>query len=63
MGSDAFNESNPYQYQIFKTKPKPGETGILVRPDSIEGLAKKNSTKIVHAAGKILNKFSFKKNK
>ena len=42
MGSDAFNESNPYQYQIFKTKPKPGETGILVRPDSIEGLAKKN---------------------
>ena len=28
-----------------------------------KGLAKKNSTKIVHAAGKILNKFSFKKNK
>ena len=42
MGSDAFNESNPYQYQIFKTKPKPGETGILVRPDCINGLAKRN---------------------
>jgi len=42
MGSGVFNESNPYQYAVFKTKPKPGETGILVRPDCINGLAKRN---------------------
>ena len=42
MGSEVFNESNPFQYHVFKTKPKSGETGILVRPDSIQSLAKRN---------------------
>ena len=37
-----FNESYPYQYAVFKTKAKPGETAILVRPDSTKGLETKN---------------------
>ena len=32
MGNEFYNESNPYQYGIFKTESKPGETGILVNP-------------------------------
>ena len=42
MGSDAFNESNPYQYAIRITDPKPGESGIYVRPDCANGLVKRN---------------------
>jgi long-chain acyl-CoA synthetase len=42
MGSDALNESNPFQYHEFKTKPKKGETGILVRPDCVNSLDQKN---------------------
>ena len=42
MGSDSFNDSNPYQYAVRITDPKPGESGIYVRPDSVNGLAKRN---------------------
>jgi long-chain acyl-CoA synthetase len=42
MGSDAFNDSNPYQYAVRITDPKPGESGIYVRPDCANGLAKQN---------------------
>ena len=42
MGNDVFNESHPYQYGVFKTEKKPGETPILVRPDSFQGLSNKN---------------------
>ena len=42
MGNEVFNDFHPYQYQVFKTEPKPGESSILVRPDSIQGLSKKN---------------------
>ena len=42
MGNEFFNESHPYQYAVFKTKQKSGESGILVNPDSIHGVSKKN---------------------
>ena len=42
MGSEAYNESNPYQYQVRITEPKPGESGIYVRSDCANGLAKRN---------------------
>ena len=42
MGNEAFNKINPYQYGVFKSGPKPGETAILVHPDSIRGLSKIN---------------------
>ena len=42
MGNEAFNEMNPYQYGVFKSESKPGETHILVHPDSIKGLSKRN---------------------
>ena len=42
MGSEAYNESNPYHYQVRITDPKPGESGIYVRPDCVNGLAKRN---------------------
>ena len=42
MGNEAFNESHPFQYGVFKTKKKPGETPILVRPDTTQNLSKKN---------------------
>ena len=32
MGNVVYNESNPYQYGVFKTAPKPGESGILINP-------------------------------
>ena len=38
MGNEVFNDSNPYQYAVFKSEPKPGESGILVHP---HGLTKK----------------------
>ena len=42
MGSDAYTESNPLQYAIRITDPKPGESGIYVRPDAVNGLVKRN---------------------
>ena len=42
MGNEVFNNSHPYQYAVFKTEPKPGESGILVHPDSIHELTRKN---------------------
>ena len=42
MGNEVFNGSHPYQYAVFKTEPKPGESGILVHPDSIQNLTRKN---------------------
>ena len=39
MGNEVFNESYPYQYAIFKSEQKPGETGILIHP---QGITKKN---------------------
>ena len=42
MGNEVFNEFHPYQYAVFKSEPKPGETPILVHPDSIKGLTRKN---------------------
>ena len=44
MGNEVFNESNPYHYQVRITEPKPGESGIYRRPDSVNGLAKRNYT-------------------
>ena len=34
MGNEAFNDSHPYQYGVFKTEKIEGETQILVRPDT-----------------------------
>ena len=42
MGNEVFNESHPYEYAVFKTEPKLGESGILVRPESINNLTRKN---------------------
>ena len=42
MGNEVFNDSHPFQYGVFKTQPKHGETAILVRPDTIQGLSDKN---------------------
>ena len=42
MGNQAFNDSNPYQYGVFVSEEKQGETPILRRPDSVNGLFKKN---------------------
>ena len=42
MGNEVFNDSHPFQYGVFTTDPKPGETPIMRRPDSIKSLTKKN---------------------
>ena len=42
MGNEVFDESNPYQYGVFKTEKQPGETPIIIHPDSINGLTRKN---------------------
>ena len=42
MGNEALNDLNPFQYHVFKTKSNQGETGILVRPDCVNGLEVKN---------------------
>ena len=42
MGNEVYNESNPYVYGVFKTEAKPGETGILVHPQSVNGLTRNN---------------------
>jgi len=35
MGNNVYNESRPYQYGVFTSQGKPGETGILVNPHGI----------------------------
>ena len=42
MGNEVFNESHPYQYNVFKSEPKPGESGILVRQESANTLVRDN---------------------
>ena len=42
MGNEVYNESHPYLYGVFKTKAKPGETGIFVHPNSVNGLTRDN---------------------
>ena len=42
MGNEVYNDSHPFQYGVFKSEKKPGETPILVRPDSTQGLSKVN---------------------
>ena len=42
MGNEVFNEYHPYVYGVFKTEKKPGETPVLVHPDSAQGLSNKN---------------------
>jgi len=42
MGNEVFNDYHPYQYNVFVSEPKPGETGILRRPFSTKALVKKN---------------------
>ena len=42
MGNEVYNESNPYQYAVFKGDKTQGQTAILVRPDSVNGLSKRN---------------------
>ena len=42
MGNEVFNESHPYQYNVFKSEPKPGESGILVRQESVNTLVRDN---------------------
>ena len=41
MGNEVFNESHPYQYGVFIGEKKPGETAILVNPNSTQGLSTK----------------------
>jgi long-chain acyl-CoA synthetase len=42
MGNEAFNDSHPFQYGVFTTEGKKGETPIIRRPDTLNGLVKKN---------------------
>ena len=42
MGNEVFNDSHPFQYGVFTTEKKPGETSILRRPDTLNALAKTN---------------------
>jgi hypothetical protein len=35
MGNNVYNESRPYQYGVFTSQGKPGETGILTNPHGI----------------------------
>ena len=42
MGNEAFNDSHPFQYGVFTTEGKKGETPIVRRPDTVNGLVKKN---------------------
>ena len=42
MGNEVFNDSHPFQYGVFTTEKKPGETPILRRPDTLNALAKTN---------------------
>ena len=42
MGNEVFNNSHPFQYGVFTTAKKPGETPILRRPDTINALVNKN---------------------
>ena len=42
MGNEVFDNSHPFQYGVFITDKKEGETPILRRPDSVKALANKN---------------------
>ena len=42
MGSDGYTQANPFPYAVRITDPKPGESGIYRRPDTVNGLAKRN---------------------
>ncbi len=42
MGNEVFNDSHPFQYGVFTTEKKPGETSILRRPDTLNALVKTN---------------------
>ena len=42
MGNEVFNDSHPFQYGVFTTEKKPGETPILRRPDTLNALVKIN---------------------
>ena len=42
MGNEVFNDSHPLQYGVFISQPKPGETPIMRRPDSVKYLSNKN---------------------
>ena len=42
MGNEVFNDSHPFQYGVFTTEKKPGETPILRRPDTLNALVKTN---------------------
>ena len=42
MGNEVFNDSHPFQYGVFTTEKKPGETPILRRPDTLNSLVKTN---------------------
>ena len=42
MGNEVFNDSHPLQYGVFISQPKPGETPIMRRPDSVKSLSNKN---------------------
>ena len=42
MGNEVFNNSHPFQYGVFTTPFKCGETPIIRRPDSKNELTKKN---------------------
>ena len=42
MGNEVFDNSHPFQYGVFITDKKEGETPVLRRPDSVKALANKN---------------------
>ena len=42
MGNEVFNDSHPFQYGVFTSEAKPGQTPIMRRPDSVKSLSKKN---------------------
>ena len=42
MGNEVFDNSHPFQYGVFITDKKEGETPIFRRPDSVKALANKN---------------------
>jgi hypothetical protein len=37
MGSDGYTQANPFPYAVRITDPKPGESGIYRRPDTVNG--------------------------
>ena len=43
MGNEVFNSSHPFQYGVFTTPKKEGETPIMRRPDAVKSLVNKNA--------------------